>query len=85
MQFQITSLYSNSITKLSRFFTGAIFDWEDKVAKTGFLFAISNFNKNENETFRLSAILDVIHIKDSFNLATSSKSGTIVYLLSIKL
>lgn len=52
---------------------GAIFDRDELEAKTGFLIAVSNFNKRENQSFKLSAVVDPINIKDSYEMATTSK------------
>lgn len=52
---------------------GAIFDLDEVAAKTGFLFAVSDFNKRENQSFKLSAAVGAIRIKDSYDLATTSE------------
>ena len=67
-----TNIYRSNDHMLFLLISGAIFDWDDKPAEAGFLFAISNFNSKKEE-FQLSAIADVINVKDSFNLAQSSK------------
>ena len=54
-------------------FSGAIFDHEDKAAKTGFLYGITRFNTDREESFQLAVHLDVIDLADSFKLAESSK------------
>ncbi|XP_053398486.1 glutamate receptor 2-like [Mercenaria mercenaria] len=50
---------------------GSIFEHGEPEAKTGFLFAIANFNKRKDEQFKLTSFVEVIHVKDSFELATS--------------
>lgn len=59
---------------------GAIFDWDEQAAKTGFLFAIANFNERQTEHFKLTALVDVIDVGNSFNLAASSK---LVYKITL--
>ena len=53
--------------------SGAIFDWGDRAAKSGFLFGIHRFNTNPDEAFQLAVYIDVIDVSDSFKLASSSK------------
>ncbi|KAK3606318.1 hypothetical protein CHS0354_041952 [Potamilus streckersoni] len=62
---------------------GAIFDLDDEASKTGFLFAVSRFNERPDENFQFSGIIDVIDVKDSFELAKSicSHMSTGVFIL----
>ena len=61
------------IQTVAALISGAIFDWGDRAAKSGFLFGIHRFNTNPKEAFQLAVYIDVIDVSDSFKLASSSK------------
>ena len=63
----------NTDTDCHCLISGAIFDWGDRAAKSGFLFGIHRFNTNPDEAFQLAVYIDVIDVSDSFKLASSSK------------
>lgn len=54
--------------------TGAIFDWSDVYAKTGFYYAMNKILRQKKNQFNFSTIIEDVSINDSFQLVQKSKS-----------
>lgn len=52
---------------------GAIFDWNDVYAKTGFYYAMNKILRQKENQFNFSTIIEDVSINDSFQLVQKSK------------